>query len=77
MIDIKLRWNTRCTDNYFYWRLIIDGHEHLCSSVKIYVPVTTTCDIVFDSLRNENVEKHHVSCKANSVEFDGDVAIIR
>ena len=76
-IDVKVRWNTRCTDNHLFWRVIIDGVETLCSAVKITVPAYTTCDEVYDTIRKEKVVKHHISCKANAVQFDGDQVIIK
>lgn len=62
-MDIKLRYNTECKgENNLYWRVLIDGEQHLASNVIINVPVTTTMDFV------ENVGyKHHVSCKANNL----------
>jgi hypothetical protein len=68
-IDIKIRYNTNCNDNTMYWRVIIDGVEHLASDVMINIPTQTTRDNVFDPQRNEVVNKHHISCKANSVIF--------
>lgn len=76
MIDIKVRWNTQCMDNHLYWRVLIDGKEHICSSVIFNIPVHTTKDVVWDPLRGQEVEKHHVSCKATSVIWKGDVIII-
>lgn len=77
MIDVKVRWNTQCTDNHSFWRLLIDGKEHICSDVIFLIPVHTTKDLVFDSLRNQEVVKHHVSCKANEIVWKGDIAIIK
>ena len=76
MIDVKVRWNTQCTDNHLYWRVLIDGKEHICSNVIFNIPVHTTKDVVWDTLRGQEVEKHHVSCKATSVTWKGDVIII-
>lgn len=77
MKDIKVRWNTQCTDNHNYWRIIIDGKEHICSNIIFTIPVHTTRDIVWDSLRGQEVEKHHVSCLANEVIWDGDVVTVK
>lgn len=76
MIDVKVRWNTQCIDNHFFWRVIVDGEEHLCSNVIFNIPVCTTRDVVWDSIRGQEVQKHHVSCKANNITWKGDVIII-
>jgi len=76
MIDVKIRYNTLCTDNRTYWRILLDGVEHNCSHININIPTQTTQDNVFDSARGENVDKHHISCYANSVTFDGDIVTI-
>lgn len=61
-MDIKLRYNTTCTDNKLYWRVLINGIEHLASDVKIHVPVQTTQDVI------EGVGlKHHISCKGENL----------
>jgi len=77
MIDVKIRYNTMCVDNHLFWRILIDGVEHICSNIIITIPVHTTRDIVYDPTRDENVDKHHFSCQANEVVWKGDVAIIR
>lgn len=77
MIDIKVRWNTQCKDDHNYWRILIDGQEHICSNIIFEIPVHTSRDIVWDSVRNQEVDKHHVSCKASEVIWDGDVVIVR
>lgn len=77
MIDVKARWNTQCTDNHKFWRILIDNVEHTCSNIIIEIPVCTTRDIVWDSIRNQEVDKHHVSCQANEVIWKGDVVIVK
>jgi hypothetical protein len=77
MIDVKARWNTQCTDNHNFWRIIVDGKEHICSNIIFLIPVHTTRDFVWDSVRNQEVDKHHVSCNANEVIWRGDVVIVR
>lgn len=77
MIDVKVRWNTQCNDNHTFWRIIIDGMEFLCSNVIIEVPVHTTRDDVWDTVRAEKVNKHHISCAANEVIWKGDVVIVK
>jgi hypothetical protein len=77
MIDIKVRYNTQCDDNHTFWRILIDGKEHTCSNVIFEIPTHTTKDIVWDSLRKQEVEKHHMSCLATEVLWKGDVVIIK
>lgn len=77
MIDIKVRWNTQCKDDHNYWRILVDNEEHICSNIKFEIPVHTSKDIVWDSIRGQELEKHHVSCKANEVIWDGDVVTIK
>ncbi len=77
-MDIKIRYNHSCTDDKMFWRLIIDGTEFLASDIQINVPTFTTRDDVFDPQKNEMVNKHHISCEADSVSWtDTGVAIIR
>jgi len=77
MIDVKIRWNTLCDDNHMFWRILIDGVERTASNVIVEIPVYTTRDMVFDPKRNDNVDKHHISCQANEVIWKGDVVIVK
>jgi hypothetical protein len=77
MIDVKVRWNTQCSDNHLFWRVMIDGEESLCSNIIFEIPVRTTRDYVYDSIRGTKVDKHHVSCQANEVIWKGDVIIVK
>ena len=76
-IDVKIRYNTLCDDNHMYWRILIDGVEHMASNIIIEIPVHTTRDDVFDPSRNATVNKHHLSCRAHEVLWKGDVVIVR
>ena len=77
MIDVKVRYNTNCEDNHMYWRILIDGVEHLASNIIFETPPHTTRDIVYDPSRKEDVDKHHLSCLSNEVIWKGDVVIVR
>ena len=77
MIDVKIRWNTQCMDNHSFWRILIDGKESICSNVIIEVPTHTTRDLVWDSIRNAELDKHHISCTANEIIWKGDVVIVK
>lgn len=77
MIDVKVRYNTLCEDNHTYWRILINGEEFTCSNIVVEIPMYTTRDIVWDPNRNEMVDKHHFSCKANEVIWKDDFVIIK
>lgn len=77
MIDVKVRYNTLCTDNHMFWRILIDEIEYTASNIIFEIPTHTTRDMVYDSSRKEKVDKHHISCIANEVVWKGDVVIIK
>ena len=77
MIDVKVRYNTNCTDNHTYWRILIDGIEYLASNIIFEIPPHTTRDIVYDPSTKGKVDKHHLSCTANEVIWKGDVVIVK
>jgi hypothetical protein len=77
MIDVKIRWNTLCDDNHMFWRILIDGVEHTASNIIVDIPLHTTRDLVFDSKRGEQVDKHHMSCQANEIIWKGDVVLVK
>lgn len=77
MIDVKIRYNTLCDDNHKFWRILIDGVEYIASNIIIEIPTHTTRDIVYDPSREEEVDKHHLSCSANEVIWKGDVVIVK
>lgn len=66
-MKVKIRYNTLVDDDKHYWRVIIDGEEHLASDVIINVPTYTTKDVVFDKIRNEEVIKHHITCDVKEI----------
>jgi len=67
--SIKIRFNTECTDNRLYWRVLIDGIEHLAENVFINVPVYTSGDF----LPEKNQIKHHISCESDNLVWEKDV----
>jgi len=69
---IMLRYNNDCKDNRLYWRVLIDGVEHLAESVTINIPTHTSTDF----LPEKGVFKHHISCVSNNLVWDGDILII-
>lgn len=77
MIDVKVRYNTLCEDNHSFWRILIDGVEQIASNIIVEIPMNTTRDDVWDSNRNQMVNKHHFSCKASEVIWKGDVVIVK
>ena len=71
--SIKLRYNTECNDNRLFWRVLIDGKEHLAESVNFTIPVTTTCDFLAD----KGLTKHHISCESDNLVWEGDVLTVK
>ncbi len=69
---IKIRFNTECTDNLLYWRVLIDGVEHLAEKVFINVPVYTSGDF----LPEKNQTKHHISSESDNLVWNGAVLTI-
>ena len=77
MIDVKIRYNTLCEDNHMFFRVLINGEEHLASNVLVDIPMHTTRDLVWDPNKSQMVDKHHFSCQANEVIWRGDVVVIK
>lgn len=76
-MKVKLRYNTLVKDNRLYWRILIDGKEYLASNVVFELPTETTGDLVWDEQRQCEVFKHHVSCEAKEVIWNGDTVIVK
>lgn len=72
MQTIKIRYNTLVGDTGLYWRVIIDGEEHLASDIDIQVPTHTTMDEI-----PEVGAKHHITCTPDIIEWDGKKVILR
>lgn len=65
---IKLRYNTECTDKRLYWRVLINGVEHLAENVYFNIPVHTTADF----LSEKGVTKHHITCESDSITWKNE-----
>jgi hypothetical protein len=76
MSVVKIRYNTNCTDNHMFWRVLIDGVEYICSNVIINVSSHSTRDDVYDPIKCEMVNKHHLTCTPNTITWKGDVVIL-
>jgi hypothetical protein len=71
MDKIKIRYNTDVCDGFLYWRVIINGKEHLASDIKINVPSYSTSDFV------ENVGiKHHISCESDNIVWNEETKAV-
>jgi hypothetical protein len=70
--SIKIRFNTECNDNRLYWRVLIDGVEHLAENIFINVPVHTSDDFLAD----KNQIKHHISCESSDLVWKDDVLTV-
>jgi glycine/serine hydroxymethyltransferase len=69
---VKIRYKTDAkTDDTLQWRVIIDGIEHHASFVCIDSQTFTTKDIV-----EEGVEKWHITCNANNIQWDDEKCFI-
>lgn len=72
-MNVKLRYKTDAKpEDTLHWRIIIDGVEKHASEVRLFCPTYTTKDIV-----EEGVEKWHISCKANIIEWKNEICIIK
>ncbi|MGE0637091.1 MAG: hypothetical protein AB7G44_09795 [Bacteroidia bacterium] len=69
---VKIRFNTECSDNRLYWRVLFDGVEHLAENIFINVPVYTSGDFLAD----KNQTKHHISCVSDNLVWNGDVLTV-
>ena len=74
---IKIRYNTAVIISEddeiptLYWRVLVDGVEHLASDIKINVKSYSTKDII------EGVGlKHHITCESDEVIFDDKTKIV-
>jgi len=68
MFNVKIRYNTAVDDDFLYWRVLIDGIEHLASDIVIEVPTYSTKDEI------EGVGiKHHISCEAEEIIWDEEI----
>lgn len=57
MAKVKIRYNTTCTDNKNYWRILIDDVEYIAQDIEILCPCYTTEDYI-EGVGN----KFHISC---------------
>jgi hypothetical protein len=66
-MEVKIRFNTNAkADDPLKWRVLIEGVEHLTSSVRINCPARTTKDYV-EGLG----DKWHITCNPSKVEWEG------
>ena len=71
MRQVKIRYNHNVGESGLYWRIIINGVEHLASDIDIQVPTKTTGDFVADVGL-----KHHITCEPENIEWDGTKVIL-
>jgi hypothetical protein len=70
MTDIKIRYNTNCTDNHLYCRVLINGVEHLSEDVRLIGETFTECT-------NEYGEtKWNIACYGRLVWVDKTAVIV-
>ncbi len=68
---LRIRYNTENTGS-LYWRVIIEGEEHLADHILINVPTFDTND----TLPSGKI-KHHFSCYYDSIEWVGTNLIVK
>lgn len=62
---VKIRYKTDAKEtDTLHWRVIIDGVEHHASFVSIACETITTKDRI-----SEGVDKWHITCEANKIEW--------
>ncbi|MGZ3884118.1 MAG: hypothetical protein ACXVPQ_10145 [Bacteroidia bacterium] len=61
---LLIRYNTENTGTLF-WRVVIDGEEHLADSISILVPSHTSQDTLPDGR-----VKFHISCYYNELVWE-------
>lgn len=71
MKQVKIRYNTNVGDSGLYWRIIINGVEHLASNIDINVPTKTTGDFI-----PKVGLKHHITCQPDNVIWEGTKVIL-
>lgn len=66
-MKIQLRYNTECKgESNLYWRVVINGVQHLASNVFFNLPTITTRDYF------ENIGfKHSISCETENLIWNG------
>ena len=69
---VKLRYKTDAkSDDSLQWRVIIDDIEYHASFVSIDCQTMTTKDRI-----SEGVDKWHITCNANNIEWVDDKCFI-
>jgi hypothetical protein len=66
MYKVRIRYNTKVIEGSdLHWRVLIDGKENLATFVKLSIPTYTTKELV------DGVEKWHIACDANRIQWNG------
>jgi len=72
MYNVRIRYNTKVeVGSDLHWRVLIDGIENLASNVKLHIPTYTSNELI------DGVEKWHIACDSNSIEWDGTNCTIK
>jgi uncharacterized membrane protein len=68
---VKIRYNHDAGDSGLFWRVIINGVEHLASDLEIHGAAYTTQDEV------EGVgKKYHITCEVDSIHWDKNKIVL-
>ncbi len=69
---VQIRYNHNVGESGLFWRVLIDGVEHLASDLDLHVHSTTTQDYI------EGVgTKFHISCTPDLIIWDGTRVILK
>lgn len=70
MDEILIRFNTRFADSQKYWRIFVNGQEHLAEDLIIYTSPVYTRETMVNGF-----PKWNIACRGR-IEWEGPVAII-
>jgi hypothetical protein len=75
-LKIQIRFNTAYPENSTEkWRIICNGEQHFCHEIQVNCPTFTSTDIVKEDGTDRDIEKHHISCVADTVYLDKENGI--
>ena len=70
MKRLMIRFNTE-NQGKLFWRVVVDGVEHLADSVTLYQPSSTSEDTLPDGKK-----KFHITCWYNRLTWNGTNLIV-
>lgn len=73
VIFVQIRFNNNDVDGTRKWRVIFNGNEFHTSEIFVEIPSRTESKFYEDL----GEYKHHIVCKANTVNFEKNICTIR